>query len=115
MDGRVLQMMSTIFVFWRVDNRYYLANAGYAACPELLIPYHGVCYHLTEWECANCRPCNKEELFNLHHAKLCNVIEHIFGVMKKWFKILKDPPGYDMKIQGQIMPALCPSQLHSSP
>jgi hypothetical protein len=36
----------------------------------------------------NFRPWNKEELFNLHHASACNVIEQIFGVLKKCFTIL---------------------------
>jgi len=28
---------------------YYLANAGYANCNTLLVPYRGVRYHLKEW------------------------------------------------------------------
>lgn len=27
---------------------YYLADAGFASCPELLVPYRGVRYHLRE-------------------------------------------------------------------
>jgi hypothetical protein len=64
---------------------------------QLLIPYHGMQYHLEEWGHAgtgydmlyfwyylydNYRPGNKEELFNLHHSSLHNVIEWIFGVLK---------------------------------
>jgi hypothetical protein len=30
-------------------GKYYLADAGFAACDELLVPYCGVCYHLAEW------------------------------------------------------------------
>ena len=30
-------------------------------------------------------PANKEELFNLHHASACNVIQYIFGVFKHRF------------------------------
>ena len=33
--------------------KYYLANAGFPACDVLLMPYHGVWYHLAEWGCAN--------------------------------------------------------------
>jgi hypothetical protein len=89
------------------EGRYYLADAGYATRPELLIPYRGVRYHLAEWERADRRPHNKEELFNLRHASARNVVERIFGVLKKRFRILKDPPGYDMKVQIHITPALC--------
>jgi hypothetical protein len=55
----------------------------------------------------NFRPQNKEELFNLCHASACNVIEHIFGVLKKCFTVLLLPPEYNMDIQAQIPPALC--------
>jgi DDE superfamily endonuclease len=30
-------------------DRYYLADAGYANCDALLVPYRGVRYHLREW------------------------------------------------------------------
>ena len=28
---------------------YYLGDAGFPLCDALLVPYHGVCYHLKEW------------------------------------------------------------------
>ena len=31
------------------DGKYYLVDAGYPSCDQLLTPYHGVRYHLTEW------------------------------------------------------------------
>jgi hypothetical protein len=36
-------------------GRYYLADAGFAACDSLIIPYRHVCYHLAEWGCADLR------------------------------------------------------------
>lgn len=39
-------------------GRYYLADAGFAACSSLLIPYWGVRYHLAEWGLAGIRPAN---------------------------------------------------------
>ena len=30
-------------------GKYYLANAGFPLCDQLLVPYRGVCYHLAEW------------------------------------------------------------------
>jgi hypothetical protein len=53
------------------------------------------------------RPKNKEELFNLRHASARNVIERIFGVLKRHFRILVHPPHYDMDVQARIPPALC--------
>ena len=31
-------------------GKYYLADAGYAICDSLLVPFRGVRYHLREWE-----------------------------------------------------------------
>lgn len=50
---------------------------------------------------------NKEELFNLRHAQARNVIERIFGVLKRRFRILLIPPEYSVKVQAQIPSALC--------
>jgi len=36
-------------------GKYYLADAGYPSCNELLIPYRGKRYHLAEWGHANIR------------------------------------------------------------
>ena len=36
-------------------GKYYLTDAGFPACDALLVPYHGVQYHLAEWGCANSR------------------------------------------------------------
>ena len=36
-------------------GKYYLADAGYPCCEELLIPYRGRRYHLAEWGCAKIR------------------------------------------------------------
>lgn len=36
-------------------GKYYLADAGYPSCHELLVPYCGVCYHLAEWGRAGLR------------------------------------------------------------
>jgi hypothetical protein len=36
-------------------GKYYLADAGFPSCNELLIPYRNVRYHLAEWGRANVR------------------------------------------------------------
>lgn len=53
------------------------------------------------------RPINREELYNLRHASARNVIEQIFGILKKRFVILTHPSEYGMAIQARIPPALC--------
>jgi len=88
-------------------NKFYLADAGFPLMPGVLVPYRGHRYHLNEWRRGNRRPSNKEELFNLRHASARNVIERIFGVIKRRFRILVVPPEYRMKDQVLIPPALC--------
>jgi hypothetical protein len=53
-----------------------------------LSPYRGVRYHLKEVRQADQKPENAQELFNLRHSSLRNVIERIFGVLKRQWKIL---------------------------
>jgi hypothetical protein len=46
-------------------------------------------------------------LFNLRHASARNVIERIFGVLKRRFRILLLAPEYNLKTQARIPAALC--------
>ena len=77
------------------EGFYYLADAGYPHCKELLIPFCGVWYHLQEWGAAGIwyvfcdvfilfyfilkksySPANAKELFNLcmlKHAMLSSI------------------------------------------
>lgn len=52
-----------------------------------------------------CRPKNPEELFNLRHAQLRNVIERIFGVFKNRFMVLVSKPAYSLKTQAKLVSA----------
>ena len=104
------------------DGRYYLADAGYGNCDALLVPYRGVRYHLKEWgssvnrrvlirTCSNGMmtmpsPQNHKELFNYRHARLRNVIERIFGVVKRRFKVLVIAQEYSPEIQSRLICAL---------
>jgi hypothetical protein len=36
-------------------GKYYLADAGFPLCPQLLVPYRNVRYHLAEWGRVNVR------------------------------------------------------------
>ena len=40
------------------DGWYFLADAGFPHCKELLVPYRSVRYHLQEWGKANLRYCD---------------------------------------------------------
>jgi len=52
------------------------------------------------------RPANREELFNLRHASARNVVERVFGVLKKRWAILTRPPQFNISIQVQVPPGL---------
>jgi hypothetical protein len=54
-----------------------------------------------------CRPKNYKELFNLRHAQARNVVEQIFGVVKRRFRLLVVAPEYDLATQAKMVPAIC--------
>ena len=71
-------------------------------------------------------PQNAQELFNLRHAQARNVIERMFGVLKRRFRILQLPTEYSLEVQAHIPAALAAlhnfikrhdtgTQLHSEP
>lgn len=52
------------------------------------------------------RPKDREELFNLRHAQLRNVIERVFGVLKRRFRIMRTAPEYPFHTQAKIPASL---------
>lgn len=52
------------------------------------------------------RPQNPKELYNLRHAHVRNVVERIFGVLKKRFRILVVAPELDLDAVANIPCAL---------
>jgi hypothetical protein len=111
-DGQVLaDAISNGFSATAPPGKYYLADAGYALSWLCLVPYRGVRYHLKEWRLGNEAPQNREELFNLRHSSLRNVVERIFGVIKKRFPILVNMPSYDFLFQVDLF--LCALMVHN--
>ena len=47
------------------NGKYYLADAGFPLCPELLVPYRSVHYHLAEWGRARIRYVPSIDNYNL--------------------------------------------------
>ena len=60
-------------------------------------------YHLKEWAKGRNKPQNIEELFNLRHSSLRNVIERSYGVLKNRFQILKNMRSYPYDIQVELV------------
>lgn len=105
-DGRVLQDAQTTQGFHTPKGKYWLGDAGYGCTEFVLAPYRGVRYHLKEQRLAGQTPENAKELFNLRHASLRNVVERIFGVLKRKFKILNNAAEYSVDTQIHLIIAL---------
>ncbi|KNE92679.1 hypothetical protein PSTG_13892 [Puccinia striiformis f. sp. tritici PST-78] len=82
---------------------FYLADAGYGLLRNILVPYRGTRYHLREQALAGQRPETKEELYNLRHSSLRNVIERCFGVFKRRFKIMTQASEYQLEQQYDLV------------
>lgn len=67
-----------------------------------MAPYRNVRYWLSDFQNGR-RPRNKEERFNLAHARLRNVIERAFGVLKNRFPILKRMSSYPFPVQRNMV------------
>jgi hypothetical protein len=97
-DARVLQD-AMAHGFYVPTCKFYLVDAGYANTPNFIAPYCVVRYHLLQKARSNLRPSNAKELFNLRHAQLRNHVEHIIGVLKMCFPILKCASYYSIETQ----------------
>ncbi|KAH7863879.1 hypothetical protein Vadar_022989 [Vaccinium darrowii] len=83
-------------------GRYFLCDAAYSHTRGFMTPYRNVRYWLSDFRNGR-RPRNKEERFNLAHARLRNVIERAFGVLKARFPILKRMSSYPFAAQRNIV------------
>ncbi|KAL5581332.1 hypothetical protein UlMin_013774 [Ulmus minor] len=81
-----------------LHGNYYLVDAGYSNCNGFLSPFHGQCYHLSEWRNGQ-QPNSALEFFNMKHSSARNVIERCFGVLKNRWEILRSPVLYPIKTQ----------------
>ncbi|GJU13901.1 putative nuclease HARBI1 [Tanacetum coccineum] len=63
-----------------LPDKYYLCDAAYAHTRGFMAPYRNVRYWLGDFR--RRRPLNGKEKFNHSHAKLRNVIERAYDVLK---------------------------------
>jgi len=84
-------------------GKYYLGDAGFTLSHECLVPYRGVRYHLREYAGRGNEPRTPQELFNLRHAQLRNVIERSIGVWKGRFRILRNCATLQPKVVTRIV------------
>jgi hypothetical protein len=102
-DGTVLRDAVFNHGFKTPIGRYWLGDAGYSNSNTVLVPYRSTRYHLKEQRLSGQKPENSKELFNLRHASLRNVIERIFGVVKRKYQILQTPSEYSIETQTRII------------
>jgi hypothetical protein len=100
-DARVLGDAQAFQGFSTPRGKYWLGDAGYGNSEFVMSPYRGVRYHLKEVRQADQRPETAKELFNLRHSSLRNVIERIFGVLKRQWQILGGK-GCEYSIETQV-------------
>lgn len=100
-DARVLSDAQACQGFLTPRGKYWLGDAGYGNSEFVMAPYRGVRYHLKEVRQADQRPQNAQELFNLRHSSLRNVIERIFGVLKRQWQVLGGK-GCEYSIESQV-------------
>lgn len=85
-------------------GKYYVVDAGYPNRPGYLSPYRCTRYHVQQWQNAP-PPQGMKETFNHAHAKVRNVIERSFGVLKMKFRILLNMPKFLEDKQTRIIVA----------
>ena len=66
---------------------------------------------MNEWHKSSLHPQNKEELFNLRHSSLRNVIERVFGVLKMQFPLLTAIPKFPFEFQVDLV--MCVLLVHN--
>lgn len=81
-------------------EKYYLCDAAYAHIRGFMAPYRNVRYWLGDFR--RRRALTNKEKFNHAHAKLRNVIERAFGVLKARFPILKRMTPFPLVTQRNI-------------
>ncbi|KAL1192886.1 Protein ALP1-like [Cardamine amara subsp. amara] len=85
------------------EVNFYLVDCGFANRRKILAPFYNTRYHLQDFRGQHRDPRTKNELFNLRHASLRNVIEIIFGIFKSRFLIFKSAPPFPFKTQSKLV------------
>ncbi|XP_058734266.1 uncharacterized protein LOC131605995 [Vicia villosa] len=89
-------------------GKFYILDAGFMLRKGLITPLRSTRYHLKEFSITN-PPRTPQELFNLRHSSLRNVVERAFGVVKKRFRIISSgaEATYGVDTQNYIILACC--------
>ncbi|XP_013619588.1 PREDICTED: putative nuclease HARBI1 [Brassica oleracea var. oleracea] len=85
------------------EGKYYLVDCGFANRRNFLATLRSTRYHLQEFRGEGSDLANQNELFNVRHSHLRNVIERIFGIFKSPFLIFKSAPPFSFKTQAEMV------------
>ncbi|KAJ6782797.1 hypothetical protein PWT90_10388 [Aphanocladium album] len=86
------------------SRRFYVVDTGFGSEAGVLVPFVGVRYHLQEWKKGKNAPQNAYELFNLRHSSLRIIVEQVFGLLKRKFRILRSAvPEYSEDVQRALV------------
>ncbi|XP_019059555.1 PREDICTED: uncharacterized protein LOC109117196 [Tarenaya hassleriana] len=85
-------------------GKYYLGDSGYALRPGFLTPYRGERYHPDQYSTSR-QPTSYKEMFNKKHSSLRSVIERTFGIWKAKWRVLKEKPRYNIRVQQKVVAA----------
>ncbi|GAV75064.1 LOW QUALITY PROTEIN: DDE_4 domain-containing protein, partial [Cephalotus follicularis] len=81
-------------------NKYYLCDAAYTNTRGFMAPYRNIRYWLGDFRR---RRAMTKEKFNHAHAKLRNVIERAYGVLKARFPILDKMAPHPFNVQRNVV------------
>ena len=90
--------------FCIIVGMYYLCDVAYTHTRGFMCPYKGTRYWLSDFS-RDGQARDKKEKFNHAHARLRNVIERTFGVLKNRFAILHRMAPYSYRTQVHIVVA----------
>ncbi|XP_074327416.1 uncharacterized protein LOC141665336 [Apium graveolens] len=85
------------------QGKYYLVDCGFANRHQFLSTIRKVKFYLKVFGGEGRHPRNANELFNLCHSSLRNVIERIFGIFKSRFTIFKIAPPFPFQVQAELV------------
>ena len=91
------------YVISTLNSDTYTKLKSHVYGRQFLAPLRGVRYHLKDFDGEGRHPRNANELFNLRHSSLRNVVERIFGVFKSRFTIFKVAPPFLFQTQAELV------------
>ncbi|GAV79097.1 DDE_4 domain-containing protein, partial [Cephalotus follicularis] len=89
------------FIYFVVITTGNLCDAAYTNTRGFMAPYRNVRYWLGDFH--RRRAMTKEEKFNHAHAKLRNIIERAYGMLKPRFPILDKMTPYPLNVQRNVV------------